>query len=237
MFEIISSSIAGFLIGYIFGAFPTGYFAGRLWNVDVRKHGSGRTGGSNVLRTAGWGAFAITLIGDLAKGIIPVLLTRFLFPTLDGAHALTVYAVLIGHNWSIWIAALAKEDLRAQYAKPPLGWVQRIMEKGRGGAGVAPTSGAILALFPPVIPLMVPLPILILIVTRYASAASITAALTFPFAMLYFVLTDRAPWSYFVLALAVAITIVLVLIPNIQRLRAGTERRFGERLGQKSRAN
>lgn len=237
LFEIISSSIAGFLIGYIFGAFPTGYFAGRLWNVDVRKHGSGRTGGANVLRSAGWGAFAITVMGDLAKGIIPVLLTRFLFPTFDVAHALAVYGVLIGHNWSIWIAALAKKQRRAQYGAPPQGWVQRIVQKGRGGAGVAPTTGAVLALFPPVIPLTAPLPILILILTHYTSAGSITAALTLPFAMLYFVLNDGAPWSYFVLSLAVASTIILVHLPNIQRLRAGTERRLGERLGQRPRAD
>lgn len=237
MFEIISSSIAGFLIGYVFGAFPTGYFAGRLWNVDVRKHGSGRTGGSNVLRSAGWGAFAITVLGDLAKGIIPVLLARFLFPTFHAAHALAVYGVLIGHNWSIWIAALAKSNKPATFAPPPLGWIQRIVQKGRGGAGVAPTTGALLALFPPVIPLVAPLPMLILIITRYSSAGSIAAALVFPFAMLYFVLNNSAPWDYFMLALAVALTVILVHIPNIQRLRAGTERRFGERLGQRPRAD
>lgn len=224
--------LLGAMIGYVFGAFPTGYFAGRLWNVDVRKHGSGRTGGTNVLRSAGWGAFALTVIGDVAKGIIPVLITRFFFPTLHGAHALAAYGVLIGHNWSLWIALLAKPDPRITYARPPLGWLQRIAQQGRGGAGVAPTAGAVLALFPPAVLVLAPIPILVLVFVRYASVASLTAASLFPILMLYFVLSSGAPWSYFILALAVAATIIVVHIPNIQRLRAGTERRFGERLGK-----
>lgn len=223
------------LIGYLFGAFPTGYFAGRLWGVDVRRHGSGRTGGTNVLRSAGWGAFALTVVGDILKGALAVLLTEFLFPTLHSAHALAVYAVLIGHNWSLWIALLAKPEPRAQYAHPPLGWVQRIAQQGRGGAGVAPTVGAMLALFPLLVLVLVIPVILVLLISRYASVASLTAASLSPFVMLYFVLSGSAPWSDFILTVAVAITIIVVHIPNIRRLRAGTEKRFGQRLGRRPR--
>ncbi len=225
--------LIGAFLGYIFGSFPTGYFAGKLWNVDVRKHGSGRTGGTNVLRSAGWGAFTITLIGDLLKGLLPVLLARYLFPLYHGAHALAVLGVLVGHNWSVWIAALAKPDPRITYARPPLGWIQRIAQQGRGGAGVAPTAGAVLALFPLAPLIIAPIPILILIYIRYASVASLTAATLYPMLMLGFVSFGSAPWSYFILAVAVGIIIYVVHIPNIQRLRAGTERRFGQRLGQK----
>ncbi len=235
MIANILSHLAAALLGYLCGAFPTGYFAGRLWNVDVRKHGSGRTGGTNVLRSAGWGAFAITVVGDVLKGVLPVLVVRWLAPVQDWAQALVVFGVLIGHNWSLWIALLAKPDPRATYARPPLGWVQRIAQQGRGGAGVATTAGAMLALFPPLVLVLVVPIILLLLVTRYASVASLTTAIVSPFVMLWFVLNGSAPFSYFALNLVVSVIIVLVHIPNIQRLRAGTERRFGQRLGQRER--
>jgi acyl phosphate:glycerol-3-phosphate acyltransferase len=226
--------LAGALIGYLLGAFPTGYFVGRLWRVDVRKHGSGRTGGTNVLRTAGWGAFALTVLGDLSKGIIAVLMVRFLFPPLHGAHALAVLGVLIGHNWSIWIALLAKSDPRAIYARPPLGWIQRLAQQGRGGAGVGVTVGAVATLFPPVL-VLAPIPLAVLLIWRYASVGSMTVAVLFPFEMFYFCANGYAPWSYFALAVVVCVIIFLVHIPNIKRLRAGTEKHFGERLGRKPR--
>jgi glycerol-3-phosphate acyltransferase PlsY len=228
--------IGGALIGYLFGAIPSGYFAGRLWNVDVRKHGSGRTGGTNVLRSAGSAAFALTALGDVIKGIVAVLLSRFLFTDLHGAHTLTVLGVLIGHNWSIWIAMLAKPDPRVTFARPPLGWFQRIAQQGRGGAGVAVTAAATAALFPPIV-VIVPIFIILLVVVRYASVASISGAVFGPLAMLFFAIRGDVPWSYFLVISICGLIVILVHIPNIQRLRAGTERRFGDRLGQKPSHN
>lgn len=238
MVTILSAYLLGLLIGYVFGAFPTGFFVGKMWNIDVRKHGSGRTGGTNVLRSAGWGAFALTVIGDVLKGILPVLLVRWLFPEYHGAHALSVLGVLIGNNWSVWIALLARSDPRSAttYPPTPLGLLQRIADKGRGGAGVSTTAGACLALFPPVPLLIAPVGILVLLIWRYASVASLTAATLFPIVMFYFVLVHDVPWSYFALALVVAVFIYIVHIPNIQRLRAGNERRFGQRLGRERNA-
>lgn len=233
--EMILIALACALIGYLFGAFPTGYFVGRLWNVDVRKHGSGRTGGTNVLRTAGWGAFALTVLGDVLKGALPVLLARALFPDARDAHTLAVLGALIGHNWSVFIAMLAKPDPRVTFAPPPIGWAQRIAQQGRGGAGVATSAAAMLALFPPVVLIMIVPMILILVLVRYASVASLTTAIVSPFVTLFFVWHGDAPWSYFILNVIISIIIVIVHIPNIQRLRAGTERRFGERLAQRKR--
>ncbi len=232
MINILISYFFGTLIGYVFGAFPTGFFAAKLWNIDVRRHGSGRTGGTNVLRSAGWGAFAITVIGDVLKGTVAVLITRWLFPEMHGAHALAVLGVLIGHNWSIWIALLAKPDPRITFAPPPLGWIQRIAQQGRGGAGVSPTVGAVAALFPPVL-LGAPIPLLVLLIWRYASLASLSITILFPLEMLFFCLRGDTPWSYFVMSVVASAIIFVVHLPNIQRLRTGTEKRFGQRLVQK----
>jgi glycerol-3-phosphate acyltransferase PlsY len=233
--EPVLIALACALIGYIFGAFPTGYFVGRMWNIDVRKHGSGRTGGTNVLRTAGWTAFTLTVIGDVLKGVLPVVISRALFPDARDAHTLAVVGALLGHNWSVFIAMLAKPDPRVTFAPPPLGWIQRIAQQGRGGAGVATSAGAMLALFPPLVLILIVPIILILIIVRYASVASLTTAIVSPFVMLFFVWRGDAPWSYLILNLVLSIIIIIVHIPNIQRLRAGTERRFGERLVQRKR--
>ena len=232
MFTLFAS-LASLLLGYLLGAFPTGFFAGKLWNVDVRKHGSGRTGGTNVLRTAGWGAFAITVIGDVLKGAVAVLISRWIFPDVQIGHALAVLGALLGHNWSIWIALLAKSDPRAQYAPPPMGWIQRLAQQGRGGAGVATTAAAVMALFPPVVLVLIIPVFLIFLATRYASVGSLSAAIMAPFVMLYFCLTGSAPWVYLILLIVVCTIIILVHRPNIERLRAGTEKRFGQRLGQR----
>lgn len=230
--NLILASILSAILGYVFGAFPTGYYAGKLWGVDVRKHGSGRTGGTNVLRTAGWSAFTITVVGDILKGVIPVLAARLLFPDNYVAHGVALLGVLLGHNWSIWILLLAKSDPRATYAAPPVGWIQMLVKKGRGGAGVATTAGAALVLFPPAVLLIAPIMIAILIVARYASVASLSSALTYPVVMLVFALIGYAPWIYFLISILAGIIIVVVHRPNIERLRNGTERRFGQRLGK-----
>jgi acyl phosphate:glycerol-3-phosphate acyltransferase len=226
---VIFFYLVGLLIGYVLGAFPTGFFAAKLWNVDVRKHGSGRTGGTNVLRTAGWGAFLITIIGDVAKGVIAVLIARWLFPEVHGAHAAALLGVLFGHNWSIWIALLAKPKPDTVYASPPLGWIQWISQQGRGGAGVTSSVAAAATLFPAFL-IGAPIPLILLFIFRYASVASLSVAVVFVVEAFFFSIRGDTPWSYFLTAVIAGTVLVLVHIPNIQRLRTGTEKKFGQRL-------
>lgn len=220
------------VIAYVFGAFPTGYFVGRLWNVDVRRHGSGRTGGTNVLRTVGWPAFLMTAIGDVLKGFLAVALSRVLFPTLHGAHALALLGVLIGHNWSLWIALLDAPKTQVAESSGLTGWVRSTLARARGGAGIGATAGATLGLYPPALAIVFPVFLVVLIVVRYASVASLTASVLYPFVMLAFAVTGNVPWTYFFAAVAAAGIIILVHRPNIERLRAGTEKRFGQRVGR-----
>ena len=81
MILIVLQYAAVILIGYLLGAIPSGYIAGRMRGVDIREYGSGRTGGSNVLRTVGRKAFAFTVVCDLLKGAVAVLLGRALLGT------------------------------------------------------------------------------------------------------------------------------------------------------------
>ncbi|MGB5048633.1 MAG: glycerol-3-phosphate acyltransferase, partial [Caldilineaceae bacterium] len=101
----------GALIGYLFGSVPTGLWVTRLYGVDIRTVGSGRTGGTNAWRAAGLKAAIPTILGDAVKGAVAVILLRALagslFPNapalvLDLAVGLTGGAAIWGHNWPLF---------------------------------------------------------------------------------------------------------------------------------------
>lgn len=231
--EFLLLAIFGLVVGYLFGAFPTGYFAGKLYGVDVRKHGSGRTGGTNVLRSVGLPAFIITVAGDIIKGIIPVLLMRAFFGVGEIAPAFATLGTVIGHNWSIFIAFMARQPTTPQ--PPPrnaLDSFNQFLARAKGGAGVATGAAAALVLYYPPALLLAPIGIVVILVTRYSSIASITVAALYPFFLAYFVFTGAAPWVYLPIGIIGSAIIVYALVPNMKRLRAGTEQKFGERLGK-----
>jgi len=236
-FDAILQTLLGVIVGYIFGAFPTGYFIGRLYGIDVRRHGSGRTGGSNVLRTAGWWAFVLTVIGDVLKGVLPVLLLRALTAPSEIAPAFAVVGALLGHNWSVIIAQLARRgSVTATQPASAYDYVKEFFAKAKGGAGVATTGGAALTLYwLPTIPLLI-IGIGLVLIFRYSSVSSITVAALYPVVMAYFVFTGAAPWAYLVMSLIVAAVLRYVHIPNMKRLRAGTESRFGQRISRTRKA-
>jgi glycerol-3-phosphate acyltransferase PlsY len=186
--------------GYLLGSFPTGYIVARgLKGVDPRQHGSGRTGGTNILRSAGKQAALLTVIGDFAKGLLPVLLARSLVGT-DVAAVLAGLAAVLGHNRSIFL-------------------------RFGGGAGSMTNVGVVTALAPHVVPFMAVAGIATAVVSRTASIASIaTAVMMLVATVVSFLLALSPPavMAYGVLACAL---IIFELRPNIERLRNGTERR------------
>src|SRR5512136_377646 len=102
---------ASAVIGYLLGSIPTGYLVIRLIRgEDIRRHGSGRTGGTNAMRAGGVGAGALTTIGDALKGYTAVSVARWLvgpgmLATSLGAFAVALSGLMavIGHNWSIYL--------------------------------------------------------------------------------------------------------------------------------------
>lgn len=188
--------------GYLLGSIPTGYIIGRLKGIDVTEYGSGRIGGTNVLRSAGRWPFVFTAAGDVAKGMLAVLIGRVFLGTELGA-ALAGIAAVIGHNWSIYIGF-------------------------RGGAGTATYMGGfiVLSLIPTVI---VGLSSFIIgFSLRYASVTSILISCLMAPALLIAVLFFGEPVEHLAYALVVGAIVLLSHRPNIQRLWTGTERRIGE---------
>lgn len=209
------------LIGYLAGSFPSGVIVGKLYGVDVLAHGSGHTGTTNVLRTAGGKAAAIVLILDIAKGALAVLLARFLlFPAsanpagLDlapWAELIAGLTSILGHNFSLFLHF-------------------------KGGRGVATGGGAALAMNPLVVAVALPLGALPVVFTRYVSLGSMTAAAACPLAELVFVLTRIDPnWAHFTFMLVGGVGIIAAHYDNIGRLLNGTERKIGQKVASEAK--
>jgi glycerol-3-phosphate acyltransferase PlsY len=183
---------------FVAGSLPFGWWAGRLRGVDVRAVGSGNTGATNVSRALGRRTGAAVMALDILKGVVPVLAAHAVGGI--GVATLAAAAAIAGHIFS-----------------PFLGF--------RGGKGVATGCGATLALVPLVGVGITAVWIATIALTRYASLASIAAAIAFP--TLAFALGE--PWPVRAFAIAGAAVVVWRHRANIARLRAGTESRVGAR--------
>lgn len=192
---------AGTLIAaYLVGSFPTGYLVARCFKgIDPRQYGSGRTGGTNILRTAGKGAALATVAGDLLKGVIAVLLARAWLGTQLAVVVAGLGAVL-GHNRSIFL-------------------------RFHGGAGAMTNAGVVLALAPHVVPVMAAAAFIAAKLSRTASVTSIASVVAMVVAMLASFLLSLTPVAYVMYGILACALILLELRPNIQRLLAGSERR------------
>jgi glycerol-3-phosphate acyltransferase PlsY len=194
----VSRYAVAMVIGYLLGAMPIGYLIGKLRGVNVLQHGSGRTGGTNVMRAAGLWAALLTVFGDGIKGLLAVGIAMLLVGT-PVAKVLAGLAAIIGHNWSVF-----------------LGW--------RGGAGAITNVGVVVGIYYPAMIVMVVVGFIALLASRMASVATlstITAELLF-FASL--AMLGHVPWAYAVYGLMAGVVIVIALLPNIRRILAGTER-------------
>lgn len=158
-------------LGYCLGAIPFGYLLGRLKGIDIRRYGSGATGGTNVLRTLGWGPALATALGDVLKGTLAAYLGLRLAG--DWGYAAAGLAAAVGHSYPAW-----------------LGW--------RGGKSVATGAGVFALLHWPGVLLALAAGLAAIFPTRYVSLGSMAAALTL---MLYMAaIRPGAPHLFLALA-------------------------------------
>jgi acyl phosphate:glycerol-3-phosphate acyltransferase len=192
----------GVIISYLAGSIPSAYIAGRLRGVDLRKHGSGNLGATNVARVLGTKTGGVVFIADLLKGFLPV-------------YFLPIYTdTLIPERWALVFGAAAI-----------LGHVKPIflLWKG-GGKGMATATGVFLALA--FVPMLVAEAVWIatFYFTRYVSLASLLGAAVFPFALLAWYRDPRSP--IFIASVIIAVFMFWTHRANIGRLRRGEEHRF-----------
>ena len=203
------AAVAGLgLASYLIGAVPFGLLVARLKGVDITKVGSGNIGATNVFRAVSKPLGILTFVLDALKGWGPAWffpgLTQGGEPAAAGQSLAVAYAALAiaGHTWPVYL-------------------------KFKGGKGVATSAGALIGIAPAAVGVGLLVWIGLMAVSRYVSVASIGAAVAVP-AAAWFLYNKQS------LTVPVALTVLGMLIVwrhrgNIQRLRAGTEHRFGKK--------
>ena len=210
-----------FFASYLLGSIPSGLLISKSRGMDIREHGSKNIGATNVWRVMGkkWGVMAF--VCDTAKGWLAVRLGVWMaghFSTtehlLHGKAALhflphdfagitAALGCILGHNFPVWLGF-------------------------KGGKGVATSLGVLLGMMPLAALLTFVIWGVVLKISRYVSLASLVAAACLPVVVVgLFFLGGIDGWANFYFAVAAAALIIKRHTPNIQRLRAGTELRFG----------
>lgn len=194
--------------GYLFGSTPIGYLAGKLHGIDIREHGSGNIGATNVLRTLGKKVGLPVFALDVLKGAIPPLLARIFAG--DDPHVerlipvLTCVTTILGHNYTFWLGF-------------------------KGGKGIATSAGAMLPVMPVTSLTGAAIWCLVFLTTRYVSIASLAAALSLPLSVLFHRIFDGA-WQAHLPILGLALFMWIIATwrhkKNIRNLLNGTEPRF-----------
>ncbi len=194
--------LLGVVIAYLAGSIPSAYIAGRLRGINLREHGSGNLGATNVSRVLGWKTGVVVLIADMLKGALPVLmLPGIISSTRPDLWALTFgVAAIVGHVRPVFL--LGK----------------------KGGKGVATGAGVFLALA--WLPFLITQVVFFAVIftTRYMSLASLCAALTLPIAILLWTGDMFSP--VFLASVSIVVFVFWNHRANIGRLRHGQEPKF-----------
>ena len=191
----IAAFVGMLLVAYVIGSIPFGLIVGKLfYHVDVRERGSGNVGTTNVFRVLGTKAGIAVFFCDVLKGFVPAFIAAYFF---NPWYAIFIAAApVVGHMYSVFL-------------------------KGKGGKGVATGAGVVLALLPLAFVVIIVVWLLLILVTRYVSLASLVATALVP--VFVFALDDPLPYK--IAAVLVTVTIYWAHRGNISRLIHGTEHR------------
>ena len=200
MIQKALTSLLLLAIGYLLGAIPSGYLAGRLLKgIDLRDCGSGSTGATNVLRNVGKGPALVVFLIDVGKGALAVLLAKSVGLN-DWLQVLAGLSALAGHIWPVW-----------------LDW--------KGGKAVATGLGMFLGLAWPVGLACFGLFMAVISIFRIVSLSSVVAAIGLPLLMLL----SGGSSAYVVVSLMASLMVLWRHRSNIERLLAGTEPKIGDK--------
>jgi acyl phosphate:glycerol-3-phosphate acyltransferase len=196
--DLLLTALGAFLLGSI----PTGYLVARAKGVDIRRHGSGNIGATNVFRTLGKPLGILVFFIDALKGFSAVWLANHLGQACPWTGIVAAVAAIAGHNYTPWLGF-------------------------KGGKGIATSAGVLLALMPWAVLIIAIVWFAVFKISRYVSLASICAAAALPVsvgALWYAGCGGNGPLLGF--ALVISALAIWRHRSNIERLRAGTESRF-----------
>lgn len=185
------------VIGYIMGNFASSYFVGKLLaNIDIREHGSGNAGAANTFRVLGATAGAIVFVCDVLKGILATAIGLWITGSRAGAMLAGGMAV-IGHNWPVFF-------------------------RFKGGKGIATSFGLIIVLFPKIALILFAAVVPLMLITRYVSLGSITAAVLLPVLLVAY----QEPPNIVLIGILLAVLAIFRHKDNLVRLWEGTENKI-----------
>lgn len=183
--------------GYVMGMFTTGVFVARyIGKTDIRQHGSGNVGTTNVLRTLGWLPSLLTLLGDTLKGVLAAWIGYLLLGDA-GARLMGFFAV-VGHIWPV-------------------------ISHFKGGKGIAASFGVLLFVDPLIMLVILAIQLVVIAVTKYMGLASIISCGLYVLSAFIF---HRGEWTAIVFAIALAAVVIFAHRDNIRRLLNGKENKL-----------
>ena len=212
----MASLVVILVLSYLAGSIPGSVWVGKgIYGIDVRAYGSGNAGATNVFRVLGWKAGILSAFVDLGKGLLAAgLIATIRLDSLPYGYefwhvetmvrAAAGVAAIVGHMFPVWA-------------------------RFRGGKGVNTAAGVLIALTPVTMGIVLGVFVLVLVVSRYVSLASMSAAATFPTAIAvqkYLFHTEAFDSGVLVFGILLALGIVVAHRSNIRRLINGTENRI-----------
>jgi len=189
------------IFSYLLGAIPNGYIFGKIFTKkDIRKHGSGNVGATNVARVAGYKVGVIVALLDIAKGFLAVLIAKSLLLPDNAFIFIFAAAILaiIGHNWSVFLSF-------------------------NGGKGVATSVGILLNLFPLSLLVFFVVWVIMIFTTKIVSTGSLLGAVSIPISIIIFYSTES---SYITFGILIGLLIIFSHRSNIKRLINGNENKM-----------
>lgn len=202
----IFTTILVFLLAYLIGSLPPAVWVGKLFhNIDIREHGSGNAGATNVVRVLGWKTGIPVMIIDVAKGTLATLLPVF-FKLAEPDSSVLI-------NLQIFAGVIAI-----------VGHIFPVFAGFRGGKGVATVFGVLLALHPVLTLSCMGVFLIVLLITGIVSVSSMTAGFAFP--LFLFFLFDSPSLVFKIFSIIVAIALIFTHRKNIGRLIRGEEKKL-----------
>ena len=203
-------SLLALPIAYLIGSIPSGLLVVRVaTGQDIRAIESGRTGGTNAMRAAGFLAGLATGLLDILKGAAAVWVSQEISGGTVWMSVVSGLMAVIGHNYSAFLIEKG-EDGKIRF---------------KGGAGGATTLGAAIGLWAQSWMFILPFALIFYVVVGYASLTTISIAAAAMGVFLVRAIEGHDPWGYVVFGIAAIIIVVFALRPNLKRLKEGTERR------------
>ncbi|HRT90593.1 MAG TPA: glycerol-3-phosphate 1-O-acyltransferase PlsY [Bacteroidales bacterium] len=195
--------------GYLLGSIPSAVWAGKIFHgIDIREHGSGNAGATNVIRVLGWKTGIPVMLADIAKGWLAALLPHILNAAGKGSSMEINMMIVAG------LAAIA-------------GHVYPVFAGFRGGKGVGTTVGVLIALNPLLTLSCIGVFLAVLLITGYVSLSSMSFGVSFP--LLLFTLFDTPSVIFRVFSVFIAVALIYTHRSNIKRLIRGEEPKFIKR--------